>query len=111
MEKRARRCEYAIQHSSLTGLLTCLDGYMNVALEDTEEWAGGKITGRYGDCFLRGNNGESHRTGPDGQSLSRVQLSGARLVSSHSALVIALACGESEGSHKARAQKTRCLHD
>jgi len=39
------------------GLLTCLDGYMNVALEDTEEWAGGRITGRYGDCFLRGNNG------------------------------------------------------
>ena len=32
---------------------------MNVALEDTEEWAGGKITARYGDCFLRGNNGES----------------------------------------------------
>lgn len=31
---------------------------MNVALEDTEEWAGGRITGRYGDCFLRGNNGE-----------------------------------------------------
>ncbi|ORX37248.1 hypothetical protein BD324DRAFT_435376 [Kockovaella imperatae] len=38
------------------GLLTCLDGYMNVALEDTEEWSKGKVTARYGDCFLRGNN-------------------------------------------------------
>ena len=42
----------------VTGLLTCLDGYMNVALEETEEWAGGRMTARYGDCFLRGNNGE-----------------------------------------------------
>ncbi|WVN90539.1 U6 snRNA-associated Sm-like protein LSm6 [Cryptococcus depauperatus CBS 7841] len=39
-----------------TGLLTCLDGYMNVALEKTEEWAGGVKTASYGDCFLRGNN-------------------------------------------------------
>ncbi|KAK6908021.1 U6 snRNA-associated Sm-like protein LSm6 [Kwoniella sp. B9012] len=38
------------------GLLTCLDGYMNVALEDTEEWANGRKTAEYGDCFLRGNN-------------------------------------------------------
>ncbi|OCF46006.1 U6 snRNA-associated Sm-like protein LSm6 [Kwoniella heveanensis CBS 569] len=40
------------------GLLTCLDGYMNVALEETEEWANGRKTAEYGDCFLRGNNGE-----------------------------------------------------
>ena len=47
------------QESILTfkGLLTCLDGYMNVALEGAEEWAGGRMTARYGDCFLRGNNG------------------------------------------------------
>jgi hypothetical protein len=32
---------------------------MNVALENTEEWAGGRLTGRFGDCFLRGNNGKS----------------------------------------------------
>ncbi|RSH87987.1 U4/U6-U5 snRNP complex subunit lsm6 [Apiotrichum porosum] len=38
------------------GLLTCLDGYMNVALEDTEEWANGRLTAKYGDTFLRGNN-------------------------------------------------------
>ena len=46
------------QHELInSGLLTCLDGYMNVALEDTEEWSGGRLTGRFGDCFLRGNNG------------------------------------------------------
>ncbi|KAL7423054.1 U4/U6-U5 snRNP complex subunit lsm6 [Cryptotrichosporon argae] len=38
------------------GLLTCLDGYMNVALENTEEWTNGRCTARYGDAFLRGNN-------------------------------------------------------
>lgn len=31
---------------------------MNVALEDAEEWANGRVTARYGDCFVRGNNGE-----------------------------------------------------
>lgn len=41
------------------GLLTCLDGYMNVALEETEEWAQGRLIAKYGDTFLRGNNGES----------------------------------------------------
>lgn len=30
---------------------------MNVALEDTEEYAHGRLTARYGDTFLRGNNG------------------------------------------------------
>lgn len=40
------------------GLLTCLDGYMNVALEQAEEWAGEVKTAAYGDCFLRGNNGK-----------------------------------------------------
>lgn len=30
---------------------------MNVALEDTEEWVAGRLTNRYGDTFLRGNNG------------------------------------------------------
>ncbi|GFZ45007.1 U6 snRNA-associated Sm-like protein LSm6 [Saitozyma sp. JCM 24511] len=38
------------------GLLTCLDGYMNVVLDQTEEWAGGRKTAEYGECFLRGNN-------------------------------------------------------
>jgi small nuclear ribonucleoprotein (snRNP)-like protein len=42
------------------GLLVCLDGYMNVALEETEEWSGGRLTSTFGDCFLRGNNGRSY---------------------------------------------------
>lgn len=32
---------------------------MNVALEETEEWAQGRLIAKYGDTFLRGNNGES----------------------------------------------------
>lgn len=35
---------------------------MNVALEETEELVDGRVTARYGDCFLRGNNGESKRS-------------------------------------------------
>ena len=39
-----------------TGILTCLDGYMNVALEQTEEYVNGQLKRKYGDCFVRGNN-------------------------------------------------------
>ncbi|KAL4074351.1 hypothetical protein V8B97DRAFT_1894182 [Scleroderma yunnanense] len=38
------------------GVLSCLDGYMNIALEQTEEHVNGTITNRYGDAFIRGNN-------------------------------------------------------
>ncbi|KAF8587503.1 Sm-like ribonucleoprotein [Ramaria rubella] len=38
------------------GVLSCLDGYMNIALEQTEEYVNGNVTNRYGDCFVRGNN-------------------------------------------------------
>jgi U6 snRNA-associated Sm-like protein LSm6 len=38
------------------GTLTCLDGYMNVALEQTEEYVNGQFKRKYGDCFVRGNN-------------------------------------------------------
>ncbi|TRM66839.1 hypothetical protein BD626DRAFT_484000, partial [Schizophyllum amplum] len=38
------------------GVLSCLDGYMNIALEQTEEHVGGRVTNRYGDAFIRGNN-------------------------------------------------------
>ncbi|KIY46510.1 Sm-like ribonucleo protein [Fistulina hepatica ATCC 64428] len=38
------------------GILSCLDGYMNIALEQTEEHVNGVITNRYGDTFIRGNN-------------------------------------------------------
>jgi U6 snRNA-associated Sm-like protein LSm6 len=31
---------------------------MNIALEQTEEHVNGKVTNKYGDAFIRGNNGE-----------------------------------------------------
>ena len=44
-------------------MLSCLDGYMNIALEQTEEYVNGVRTNTYGDAFVRGNNGKliSHR--------------------------------------------------
>lgn len=44
--------------TSLPGILSCLDGYMNAALENTEEVVNGKVTNNYGDAFVRGNNSE-----------------------------------------------------
>ncbi|KAF6199914.1 hypothetical protein GE061_006212 [Apolygus lucorum] len=38
------------------GVLACLDGYMNIALEQTEEYVNGQLKDKYGDAFLRGNN-------------------------------------------------------
>ncbi|GAA6010549.1 hypothetical protein JCM10207_001359 [Rhodosporidiobolus poonsookiae] len=38
------------------GTLSCLDGYMNIALEGTEEYVNGRKTNEYGDAFVRGNN-------------------------------------------------------
>jgi len=40
-----------------SGVLSCLDGYMNIALEQTEEHVNGIVTNHYGDAFIRGNNG------------------------------------------------------
>ena len=39
-----------------TGVLACLDGYMNIAMEQTEEYVDGQLKAKYGDCFIRGNN-------------------------------------------------------
>jgi hypothetical protein len=30
---------------------------MNIAMEQTEEYVNGSVTNRYGDTFIRGNNG------------------------------------------------------
>ncbi|CAF0974606.1 unnamed protein product [Didymodactylos carnosus] len=38
------------------GVLACLDGYMNIVLEQTEEYVGGELKNKYGDAFIRGNN-------------------------------------------------------
>jgi U6 snRNA-associated Sm-like protein LSm6 len=40
------------------GVLVCLDGFMNVALEQADEFASsGSLKSKLGDCFIRGNNG------------------------------------------------------
>uniref|UniRef100_A0AC11D851 LSM6 homolog, U6 small nuclear RNA and mRNA degradation associated n=1 Tax=Ovis aries TaxID=9940 RepID=A0AC11D851_SHEEP len=41
------------------GVLACLDGYMNIALEQTEEYVNGQLKNKYGDAFIRGNNDPS----------------------------------------------------
>ena len=38
------------------GVLACLDGFMNLALESCEEYVDGQRTKSFGDCFIRGNN-------------------------------------------------------
>ncbi|KJH52931.1 ubiquitin--protein ligase [Dictyocaulus viviparus] len=38
------------------GILACLDGFMNIALEQTEEYNNGQLQNKYGDAFIRGNN-------------------------------------------------------
>lgn len=38
------------------GVLACLDGYMNIALEQTEEYRNGVLRSKDGDAFIRGNN-------------------------------------------------------
>ena len=39
------------------GVLACLDGYLNIAMEQTQEYGlDGQLKATYGDCFIRGNN-------------------------------------------------------
>ena len=38
------------------GVLGNLDGYMNIVLEQTEEYCNGQLKNKYGDAFIRGNN-------------------------------------------------------
>jgi U6 snRNA-associated Sm-like protein LSm6 len=38
------------------GILACVDGFFNVALEQTEEYVGGIKKAQLGDAFIRGNN-------------------------------------------------------
>lgn len=45
-------------HGLSAGVLACLDGYMNIAIEQTEEYVNGQLKNKYGDAFLRGNNGK-----------------------------------------------------
>ena len=38
--------------------MSSVDGYMNIALEKTEEYVDGELRRSYGDAFVRGNNGK-----------------------------------------------------
>ncbi|ODQ62309.1 hypothetical protein WICANDRAFT_60373 [Wickerhamomyces anomalus NRRL Y-366-8] len=38
------------------GTLDSIDGYMNITLEETQEIVSNKVTRKYGDVFIRGNN-------------------------------------------------------
>uniref|UniRef100_A0A6B2LVE5 Sm domain-containing protein n=1 Tax=Arcella intermedia TaxID=1963864 RepID=A0A6B2LVE5_9EUKA len=38
------------------GILACLDGYMNIAMEQTQEFVNGQLKDTYADTFIRGNN-------------------------------------------------------
>tara|TARA_B100000780_G_scaffold252609_1_gene199814 strand:- start:203 stop:478 length:276 start_codon:yes stop_codon:yes gene_type:complete len=42
-------------------VLACLDGFMNIAMEQTEEYVNGQLKAKYGDAFIRGNNGATTR--------------------------------------------------
>jgi U6 snRNA-associated Sm-like protein LSm6 len=44
---------------TFTGELQSVDGYMNIALEKTEEYVQGVKKRSYGDAFVRGNNGKT----------------------------------------------------
>ena len=48
----------------VAGVLACLDGYMNIAMEQTEEYVNGQLKAKYGDTFIRGNNGALPCTRP-----------------------------------------------
>lgn len=51
-----RRFVYHNKRSHSKGVLACLDGYMNLALDQTEEYQNGQLKNKYGDAFIRGNN-------------------------------------------------------
>jgi U6 snRNA-associated Sm-like protein LSm6 len=38
------------------GVLACLDGFMNIAMEQAEEFVDGQLKSQYADAFIRGNN-------------------------------------------------------
>jgi U6 snRNA-associated Sm-like protein LSm6 len=48
--------DFLVFHNA--GELQSVDGYMNIALEKTEEYVNGVKRRSYGDAFVRGNNGQ-----------------------------------------------------
>ena len=41
----------------MLGILNCLDGFMNIAMENCEESFGDRTVHSYKSIFIRGNNG------------------------------------------------------
>lgn len=39
------------------GILACMDGYMNIGMEQTQEFFEENLQNTYADTFIRGNNG------------------------------------------------------
>ena len=50
---------YLLTKFTSLGELQSVDGYMNIALEKTEEYVNGRLRRNYGDAFVRGNNGST----------------------------------------------------
>ena len=65
------------RHLPTAGVLACLDGYMNIAMEQTEEYVNGQLKHKYGDCFIRGNNGAGRSFSCRGQRRYACCLHGA----------------------------------
>ena len=40
----------------MCSILACLDGYMNIAMEQTEEYVNGQLKNKYGIAFILGND-------------------------------------------------------
>jgi U6 snRNA-associated Sm-like protein LSm6 len=47
--------------ASYRGTLSCLDGYLNIALENAEEWSDKKER-TFNETFIRGSNGTRYQS-------------------------------------------------
>lgn len=60
LKQSKNQCSHNLGLVAYTGELQSVDGYMNIALEKTDEYVNGTKRRAYGDAFVRGNNGQSH---------------------------------------------------
>ncbi|KAB7499577.1 U6 snRNA-associated Sm-like protein LSm6 [Armadillidium nasatum] len=56
LKRNEEECQGNINLVEEWSVLACLDGYMNIALEQSEEYLNGQLKNKYGDAFIRGNN-------------------------------------------------------
>lgn len=45
-------------NSFFIGILASLDGYLNISMEQTQEYFDGQLKNTFSDTFIRGNNGK-----------------------------------------------------